>query len=65
MQIEAVKRNLNKMVVYGGKRDKYQLTACIIRRVGKGFDYQAELLDTTHGKSVIICNLQEIEEAQT
>ena len=61
MKIEEVKRNLNRPVAYKGISNTYKLTACIIRREGKNFFYQAEILDTINGKSVIICRLEDIE----
>lgn len=60
MQIEQVKRNINKMIVYKDKADIYKLTACILRKNKDGFFYQAELSDTKHGRSVIICKLEEV-----
>lgn len=62
MQIEQVKRNLNKMIVYKDKANIYKLTACILRRNKEGFYYQAEILDTVQGNSVIICKLEDIAE---
>ena len=59
MQIEEVKRNLNKKVRYGEKSG-YTLTACILRKSEKGFFYQAEILDDQHGKSVVICKLEDV-----
>ena len=45
MDIEKVKKNLNKMVEYKGIADTYKLNACILRKNNEGFYYQAELLD--------------------
>lgn len=61
MKLEEVKKNLNKLIVYKEKPNIYKLTSCIIRRGEKGYFYQAEILDTVHGKSVIICKLEDIE----
>ena len=61
MKIEEVKRNLNKMVSYRGKEGLYKLTGCILRKDEKGFFYQAELLYTKSGRSVIICKLDDVE----
>ena len=61
MQIEEVKKSLNKMVSFKGIEGVYKLTACILRKKGNRCYYSAELLDTTHGNSVIICNLSDIE----
>lgn len=61
MQIEQVKKNLNKMVVYRGKQGVYKLTGCIIRKNTGGFYYQAELYDTTNNNTVVICGLNDIE----
>ena len=61
MQIEQVKKNLNKMIVYQGKQNIYRLTACIIRRNANGFYYQAELQDTKCNNSIVYCGLNDIE----
>jgi hypothetical protein len=61
MKIEEVKKNLNKMVRYGEKADIYKLIGCTLRKNDKGFYYEAELLDTKHGKSLLICKLEDIE----
>lgn len=58
MKIEEVKRNLDKSVRY--KDSTYKLTGCILRKNEKGFFYQAELLDVRCGRSVVICNLEEV-----
>lgn len=58
MKIEEVKRNLDKPVMH--KDSTYKLTACILRKNEKGFFYQAELLDTKCGRSVVICSLEEV-----
>lgn len=60
MKIEEVKRNLNKNVRYKDNAERYTLTACILRKGKSGFFYQAELLDTRHGRSVTICNLDDV-----
>ncbi len=65
MQIEEVKRNLNRIVVYKDVPDTYRLTACILRRGEKGIFYQAELQDVKAKNSVLICRLEDIEEAQS
>lgn len=62
MVIESVKRNLNKKIVYKSIADVYKLTGCILRKGENGFYYQAELLDTLNGNSLIICKLDDIEE---
>ncbi len=61
MQIEEVKKNLNKMVAYRGKQGIYRLTACILRKGANGFYYQAELYDTKSNNSVVICGLDDVE----
>ncbi len=61
MKIEEVKRNLNKIVSYKDNAEIYRLTACILRKNENGFFYQAELLDTRHGRSLVICKLDEVE----
>lgn len=61
MELQQVKSNLNKMVVYKGKKGIYKMVACILRRGKDGLYYSAELLDTKHGNSVLTCNLNDIE----
>ena len=63
MDITQVKRNLNKMVEYNGKSGIYKLTACVIRENDEYF-YQAELLDTKHGNSVVIAKLEDVSECK-
>lgn len=60
MKIEEVKKNAGKMVEYNGIKGVYKLTACILRWNEAGFFYQAELLDTKHGRSLIICKLEDV-----
>lgn len=60
MKIEEVKRNLNKKVKYGNT-DRYKLTACILRKNEHGYFYQAEILDTISGSSVLIVKLEDLE----
>lgn len=63
MQIEAVKRNLNKIIRYNNREGSYRLVACKIKKDDKGkFKYSAELLDVRHGNSIIVCRLEDIEE---
>ena len=69
MKIEEVKQNLGKIVEYNGaeyneKKGVYKLTACIFRKNEAGFFYQAELLDTKHGASVLICKLENVRALQ-
>ena len=54
MQEIEVKRNLNKMVSYGGKDDLYMLTGVVFRReINNGpFYYTAELTDTKAGNLI-------------
>lgn len=61
MELQQVKTNLNKMVVYKGQKGIYKLTACILRKNKQGLCYSAELLDTKCGNSVVICKLKDIE----
>lgn len=60
MEIEEVKKNLNKKVRYGDYGGEYLLTACILRKNAKGYYYQAELTDTRHGNSTVICKLGDV-----
>lgn len=60
MKLEDVKKNLNKIVKYKDVSDRYLLSACILRKNDKGYFYQAEILDTIHGSSLIICNLEDV-----
>ena len=64
MKIEEVKRNLGRMVKYRENSELYRLTGCILRRGKEGLFYQAEILDTKHGNSVIICKLEDVEGLQ-
>lgn len=62
MNLSDIKRNLNRTVLYKG--GKYKLVGCIFRQNEKTGDYfyQAELLDLTSGRSVVICRLEEVTE---
>lgn len=62
MDLQEVKRNLNKMVAYKGIKDVYMLTGCTLRKNKEGYFYQVELQDTKHGRSVIVCKLSDITE---
>lgn len=64
MELQQVKSNLNKAVVYNGVKGVYRLTACVLRKGKTGYFYQAELQDTKHGNSVVICRLEDIEVEQ-
>ena len=64
MELQEVKRNLNKMVTYKGKKGVYKMTACTLRKGKDGIYYTVELLDTKHGNSVLICNLNDVEVEQ-
>ena len=57
MNIEEVKRNMNRPVTYEGS--KYTLTGCILRKSDK-FYYQAELLDVNKN-SVLIVRLEKVQ----
>lgn len=61
MDLQEVKRNLNKRVSYKGKKGIYELRACIIRRNKEGYYYQAELFDRVNGNSIVLCKLEDIE----
>ena len=63
MNIEAVKKNLNRSVIYKDIKDVYILTACIIRKNDNGFFYQAEIKDK-NANSLIFCKLEDITEEQ-
>lgn len=62
MTLQEIKRNMNRSVLYKG--GQYKLVGCIFRKNDKTGDYyyQAELLDLTSGRSVVICRLEEVEE---
>ena len=64
MELEQVKRNLNKMVVYKGIPNIYKLTACTLRKNEEGFFYQVELQDTKNKNSVIIGGMKDIDEVE-
>lgn len=61
MELQQVKNNLNKMVVYKGAKGIYKLTACILRKINGEFVHSVELLDTKHGNSLLFCKLNDIE----
>lgn len=61
MELADVKRNMNKLVLYGGKQ--YLLTGCILRRGEDGFYYQAELYEQ-QARTVLICRLGDVEYDQ-
>ncbi len=60
MTIGEVKKALGRRVTFRGA--EYILTGCIIRRDSRdgSFFYQAELTDTTTGKSRVIARLEEV-----
>ena len=60
MKLEDVKKNLNKIVRYKDSTGIYRLTGCILRKKGTRYYHQAELTDEKHGKSLIICKLDEV-----
>ena len=62
MTLAEIKENLNRNVSYNGHT--YKLNGCMIRKdeVTNAFKCQAELLDTTSGRSVIICRPEEVEK---
>lgn len=60
MTIEEAKKHLNQMVNYNGTTDIYKLTACILRKNGRGYFYRAEILDIKNGNSVLIVGLPDI-----
>ena len=63
MDLEQVKRNLNKMVDYKGIKGVYKLTACTIRKNKENeYYYQVELADTKHGNSLVYAKLTDIAE---
>lgn len=57
MRLQEVREQLNRLVEYRG--DRYQLTACILRKVGKLWKYSAELKDVK-ANSVVIVPLEEV-----
>lgn len=68
MNLNEVKRNLNKRVIYGCKRlflddsDGYILTGCILRLSRQGeYFYQAELIEEKSG-CVVIASLEDVKE---
>lgn len=61
MELKEVKSNLNKMVIYKGQKGIYKMVACILRKNKEGLFYSAELLDTKHGNSTLMCALKDIE----
>lgn len=65
MKPTEIKANLNKPVRYvnqqAGIDSYYILTGAIFRKGDKDFYYQAELTDTESNRSILICNLEQIE----
>ena len=59
MELQEVKKNLNKMVEYKGVKGVYRLSACILRKDQNGLQYSAELIDTK-SNSVLYCRLSEV-----
>ena len=64
MNLNDIKRNLNRTVLYKG--GQYKLVGCIFRQNEKTGDYfyQAELLDLRSGRSTVICRLDDVEESR-
>lgn len=64
MNLNDIKRNLNRIVLYKG--GQYKLVGCIFRQNEKTEDYfyQAELLDLRSGRSTVICRLDDVEESR-
>lgn len=61
MDISQVKKNLERKVVYNGT--EYLFSGCIIRaNEYSGYYYQAELQDLSAVHSVVICNLEDVEQ---
>lgn len=63
MTIEEAKKSVNQMVNYKGAPDLYKLTACILRKNGRGYYYRAEIQDIKNGNSVLIVSLNDISTA--
>lgn len=61
MELQEVKSNLNKKVVYKGTKGVYKFVGCRLYKDKKGLQYSAELLDTKHGRSLLTCSLNDIE----
>lgn len=64
MNLNDIKRNLNRTVLYKG--GQYKLVGCIFRQNEKtgNYFYQAELLDLRSGRSTVICRLDDVEESR-
>lgn len=65
MKPQEIKAHLNKPVRYKNPSmyidGEYILTGAIFRKSEAGFYYQAELADVKNSRSLIICNLEEIQ----
>lgn len=61
MDLQQVKSNLNKMVVYKGTKGVYKFVGCKLYKHKQDLRYSAELLDTKHGNSYLTCDLKDIE----
>lgn len=64
MEIEQVKKNLNKMVVYKGVKDAYKMTACILRKSKNKFFYQVEMQDIKCNNSIVYGRLNDVCEVE-
>lgn len=60
MDIKRVKFNIGRQVSLDGKT--YLMTGCIMRQGKQGFHYQAELKDANAESSLVIVDLQKVEE---
>ena len=62
MNLSQIKRSMNRTVMY--KDGEYRLVGVVFRQNENtgNYYYQAELLDTHSGRSVVICRLEEVEE---
>lgn len=61
MELQEVKSNLNKRVVYKGIKGVYKFIGCRLWKNKEGLQYSAELIDTKHGNSYLSCKLKDIE----
>ena len=68
MDLKEVKRNLNKEVKLVDQKNNidsvFILTACILRKKDDEIFYTVELQDRKAKNSVLICGLDDIEEAE-
>ena len=67
MEIKEAKAHLNERVHFNARYidADYIFTGCTIRKNEKGYFYQAELQDVKNNHSILICNLEDVEQIES